>query len=101
MTVGYLRNKIIVFWEKTPQIENKDTCTVDNKKQQILTEEMLSSVDLCTPGRANKTTALPPVKPNTFEMLLKYLRSDENFYRLPCSSGTQTTFCVILVTFLH
>jgi hypothetical protein len=44
---------------------------------------------------------LPPLKSETFEMLLKYLWGDKYFYRLSCSSGTQTTFCVISVTFLH
>ncbi len=44
---------------------------------------------------------LAPVIPNTFEMLLEYLRGDEYFYRLPCSIATGTTFCVISVTFLH
>jgi hypothetical protein len=30
--------------------------------------------------------ALPPLKPNTFKMLLKYLRGDEYFYTFPCST---------------
>jgi hypothetical protein len=34
-------------------------------------------------------SVLAPVKPNIFEMLLKYLlRGDKYFYRLPCSTGT-------------
>jgi hypothetical protein len=44
---------------------------------------------------------LPPVKPSTFEMFLKYLWGDKYLYRLPCSTGTQTTFCVISATFLQ
>ncbi len=44
---------------------------------------------------------LPPVKSNTFKMLLKYLRGDKCFYRLPCSTTTATTFCVISVKFLQ
>jgi hypothetical protein len=35
---------------------------------------------------------LSPVLLGTFEMLLKYLRGDEYFYRLPCSAGTRITF---------
>jgi hypothetical protein len=46
-------------------------------------------------------SVLPPVKPNTFEMLLKYLRGDQYFYRLPCSIAIRTNFCVISVTFLQ
>ncbi len=37
---------------------------------------------------------LPPMKPNTFEMLLKYLRGDEYFYKLQCSTATWTTFWI-------
>jgi hypothetical protein len=37
-------------------------CTVDYKKKKVLTEEKLSSAELCTPGIADKTTALLQLK---------------------------------------
>jgi hypothetical protein len=33
-------------------------------------------------------SVLPPVKPNTLKLLLKYLWGDDYFYRLPCSTDT-------------
>jgi hypothetical protein len=58
MKFGHLRNKIIVFCEKTLHLENLDMCTVDSNKKKVLTEEKPSSADLRTPRRANKITAL-------------------------------------------
>jgi hypothetical protein len=68
--------KSTFFGKKTPQIENYDTCTVDYEKKMVFTEVKPSSADLCTPGKANKFTAL--MHPPWFIHSLLYMRQGQS-----------------------